>query len=127
MSVRFFHCKGCGEEASEYDEITCESCGNSLCSCTIPEELQEYLSCWDEVWRYIDTEYIEEKDEYRVIARNGNEGKLPLFGKYLSYSNDYGLALREKYCPICKKRKEDEKDPEYKEYLRLKEKFENVR
>ena len=36
----------------------------------------------------------------------------------------YGIELKKEFCPICNKEKGLEKDPEYKEYLRLKNKFE---
>ena len=123
MSVRFFTCKNCGEASSEYNEIVCEKCEKSLCGCAIPEELKEYIDCWDGIWHYID---IDEKDN--IIAREGYEDYIDVFRKYLIHDGTmYGLELKHEYCPICSKIKEYEKDPEYKEYLRLKEKFEDAR
>ena len=123
MSVRFFTCKDCKETSSEYNEIICEKCESSLCGCIIPTELKDYIDCWDQIWHYIDAD---ENDN--IIAREGYEDDLEVFKKYLNYnSSTYGLVLKEEYCPICNKKKKDEQDPEYKEYLRLKEKFENAR
>ena len=119
MSVRFFTCKNCGEPSSEFDEIVCESCHRSFCSCSMPKELKEFVSGWDEVWRYISVD-----DENNIVSKLGHEDTLEIFKKYLNYNEDYGLVLREEYCPHCSKTAELTKDPEYKEYLRLKAKFE---
>ena len=56
MSVRFFTCKNCKETSSEYNEIICEKCESSLCGCTIPAELEDYIDCWDQTWHYIDSD-----------------------------------------------------------------------
>lgn len=120
MSVRFFTCKNCHEASSEYNEIHCEECEQSLCGCAIPEELKNYLKCWEDVWEYID---IDEHDN--IVAAKGYESSIDTFKKYLKYDPyEYGLELKKEYCPICNKKKELEKDPEYEEYLRLKAKFE---
>ena len=120
MGVRFFTCKNCHQPSSEYNEVKCQECGNSLCDCAIPQELKDYFDCWDSIWSYIDVD-----DEDNIVAREGYEDYLEVFKKYLTYdSNTYGIVLKEEYCPLCQKRKENEKDPEYREYLRLKEKFE---
>lgn len=121
MGVNFFSCDSCHEVASEYDEIWCENCEAHLCSCAMPQELSEIISCWEDTWEYIGI------DRDNNIQPNANVDKdySKIFRKYLSYNDDYGLVLKEEYCPICQCRKEMEKDPEYKEYLRLKAKFDN--
>jgi hypothetical protein len=113
------------EEAAKYDEIYCEKCESSLCSCAMPDEIAQLCGCWEDIWNFINTDI-----NNKIIpsaAWKGEDGKkyVKIFKKYLSVNDDYGLVLKEKYCPICQKRKEDEKDPEYKEYLRLKAKFES--
>jgi len=124
MGVDYFSCENCGRAASEYDEIHCEKCESSLCSCAMPDEIAQLCGCWEDIWNFINTDI-----NNKIIpssAWKGEDGKkyVKLFKKYLSVNDDYGVVLKEKYCPICQKRKEDEKDPEYKEYLRLKAKFE---
>lgn len=120
MGVRFFTCKNCRSASSEYNEIHCEGCEKSMCSCAIPEELKDYLNCWEDVWEYIN---IDDNDE--LIANKDYDDYLPVFKKYLKYDfHKYGIELKKEFCPICNKEKELEKDPEYKEYLRLKNKFE---
>lgn len=121
MSVWYFSCQNCGEASSEYDEIHCEKCESELCSCVRPEEISELCGCWDDIWKYVtyDTDHN--------IVKSDKCGKdyTELFKKYFSANDDYGIVLKEEYCPICQKRKENEKDPEYAEYLRLKAKFES--
>ena len=120
MGVRFFTCKNCHEASSEYNEICCEECESNLCGCAIPEELKKYLNCWEDLWEYID---IDENDE--VVAKKGHENTLETFRKYITYDfHKYGLELKKEHCPICNKKKRLKQDPEYKEYLRLKAKFE---
>ena len=40
------------------------------------------------------------------------------------YENRY--SVEEKYCPVCNRKKEMQKDPEYNEYKKLWEKFNHV-
>ena len=122
MGVRYFNCKGCGNPSSEFDEIVCEDCHGSFCSCAVPDELKEFISCWDEVWRFVSVD-----EENNLVSKPGHEDTLEVFKKYLNYNGDtYGLVLRKEYCPRCSRAAELAKDPEYKEYLRLKEKFCNA-
>ena len=120
MSVWYFSCKNCGGTVSEYDEIHCEKCESEMCSCAMPEEIRKLCGCWEDVWNYINYD----RDNNIVKAEKCEKDYTELFKKYFSVNDDYGLVLKESYCPICQKRKEDEKDPEYEEYLRLKAKFE---
>lgn len=120
MSVWYFSCKNCGEAASEYDEIHCEKCESEMCSCAMPDEIGELCECWEDVWYFITTDV----NNKIVKAKECKEDYTKLFRKYFSVNDDYGLVLKEEYCPVCQKEKDNEKDPEYKEYLRLKVKFE---
>ena len=121
MGVRFFSCESCKSPASEYNEIFCEGCEGHLCGCAIPEELSPFIRIWEDIWEFVDTD---EKDN--LIPRSEDyEEKAELINRFLTYnSNTYGLVLKKDFCPICNKGKENRKDPEYEEYLRLKKKFE---
>ena len=121
MGVNYFSCKNCGEATTDYDLIYCTNCESELCSCSMPKELKELCNCWDSVWYYVGVD----KDNNIQPNANCTENYTELFRKYLTYTNRYGFELKEEYCPICQRRKEMEKDPEYKEYLRLKAKFDN--
>lgn len=120
MSVWYFSCKNCGGAASEYDEIHCEKCESEMCSCAMPDEIEKLCGCWEDVWYYINYD----RDNNIIKAENCEEDYTELFKKYFSVNDNYGLVLKEEYCPVCQRGKENEKDPEYKEYLRLKAKFE---
>ena len=120
MGVDYFVCRNCGEAHSEYDQITCENCEQYLCSCAMPDEISRLCGCWDDVWGYIRTD----RDDNIVAKEGTDEATLAIFQKYLSINEDYGLVLKEEYCPLCQRAKEQSKDPEYLEYLRLKAKFE---
>ena len=124
MGVRFFSCENCKEARSEYDEIYCEKCERQLCQCSIPKELKKYISIWEDVWEYITTD-----DKDNIIPADDSEYDeevVELFKKYLTYDSEtYGLLLKKEYCPLCKLDEKLSEDPEYKEYLRLKNKFEN--
>ena len=123
MGVRFFTCGNCKGISSEYNEVYCPKCGEQLCQCAIPEELKKYIRIWEDVWEYVTTD----AEDNFIPAEGCEEDLTELFSKYLVYdSYDWGLELKPEYCPICNKEKEFEKDPEYKEYLRLKEKFKNL-
>ena len=124
MSVWYFSCENCREAHSEYNEIHCEECENSLCSCAMPDEIRELCGCWEDIFKYI-TE-SPEIGESVIIKRNDDvsDETLKIFKKYLAINDDYGIVLKEEYCPVCQKRKINEKDSEYEEYLRLKAKFE---
>lgn len=116
MGVDYFNCKNCGEISSEYDRIYCEHCEQELCSCALPEELQSY-GYWNNVYATInlddDDNIIQDTEAAQTIA------------KYISFNmNGYGYELKQEYCPVCKKQNKYLNDPEYKEYLRLKAKFE---
>lgn len=121
MGVDYFSCENCGAATSEYDKVFCEKCESRMCSCAMPEEIAKLCGCWEDVWNYMTTD-----DKDNIIPRKGlNEDYSELFKKYLTYDTyKYGLELKEEFCPICQKRKVDEKDPEYENYLRLKRKFE---
>ena len=120
MGVDYFSCQNCGDAVSEYDKVYCEKCESELCSCAMPKEISKLCNCWEDVWEYIATD---NEDNIRQNV-NCSEDYSELFKKYLAYDSDtYGLELKEEFCPICQRRKEMEKDPEYKEYLRLKAKF----
>ena len=120
MSVWYFSCQNCNEAHSEYNEIHCEKCESSLCDCAMPDEIHKLCGCWEDMWNFINT-----NSENKIIQNQDcKENYVELFGKYLTCNDDYGIVLKEKYCPICQRRNENEKDPEYKEYLRLRAKFE---
>lgn len=121
MGVDYFSCDSCRGAASEYDEIWCEKCESQLCSCAMPQELSEIMECWEDAWKYIGVD----KDNQIQHNASSKEDYTEIFRKYLSSNDDYGLVLKEEYCPVCQRRKEMEKDPEYREYLRLKAKFDN--
>ena len=121
MSVWYFSCENCNEAASEYDEIHCEKCESALCSCAMPEEIHKLCGCWEDIWNHINTD----KDNNIIPKVEEDEEKAAIFRKYLSCNDYYGIVLKEEYCPVCQRRKENEKDPEYAEYLRLKAKFDN--
>lgn len=120
MGVEYFSCDNCGEAASEYDEIYCEECESPLCGCVMPDEIAQLCSCWEDIWIFIQI------NPGNKIVKNKicKEDYVKLFRKYLKGSFDYGVVLKKEYCPICQRREENSKDPEYKEYLRLKAKFE---
>ena len=121
MSVWYFSCKNCGDAASEYNEIHCEACEVTLCDCVMPKEIKDLCNVWDNLYEYVTSD----KDN-NIIGKEGTDkATVEVFRKYLSCNDDYGIVLKEEYCPICQKRLKNEQDPEYKEYLRLKEKFEN--
>jgi hypothetical protein len=120
MGVDYFSCANCGEAHSEYDQITCDKCESYLCSCAMPEELQKQCGCWEDIYLYITTD----SEGNIVKARDCNEDDSEIFRKYLTVNEDYGVVLKEEYCPICTRRKKNSEDPEYQEYLRLKAKFE---
>ena len=121
MSVTFFTCKNCSEVKSEYDRIYCHECESELCSCAIPEELKKYVNIWEDVWEYVTTD----NEDNFVASSDADEDLSELFSKYLTYDGcTYGLTLKKEYCPICALKEKYKDDPEYKEYLRLKKKFE---
>ena len=119
MSVWYFSCANCNSAQSEYNEIHCETCESSLCDCAMPDEIHELCNCWEDIWNFINV-----NSQNKIVKDKAcKEDYVKLFRKYLTCNDDYGVVLREEYCPICQRRKENEKDPEYKEYLRLKAKF----
>ena len=127
MGVDYFSCENCRRVATEYDEIHCEKCESSLCSCAMPDEIAQLCQGWDDIFAYISERYVAETNETVIIKQSDevSDETLEIFKKYLTFNDDYGIVLKEEYCPICQKRKENEKDFEYKEYLRLKAKFES--
>ena len=117
--VDYFSCQNCNQASSEYDEIHCATCESNLCSCAMPDEIAELCSCWEDIWNFIRT-----NSSNKIIKNPAcKQDYTKIFRKYLTSNDEYGLALKEEYCPICQREKENEKDPEYKEYLRLKTKF----
>jgi hypothetical protein len=120
MGVDYFSCENCREASSEYNEIYCEKCESRLCDCVMPDELSKLCGCWDDAWYFITTD----GNNNIIKAQGCKEDYTKLFKKYCSVNDDYGLVLKEEYCPICQREKENKEDPEYKEYLRLKAKFE---
>ena len=121
MGVRYFVCKNCQTAESEYNEVFCEKCESQLCSCAIPEELKEYIKIWEDIWEYIKID----ADDNIIPKSKTCDKEVEIIKKYLIYdSKGYGIELKHEYCPICNREDKNKIDPEYKEYLRLKAKFE---
>ena len=87
-----------------------------------PPELMCYFCCWcGKAGHYVCYECFEKHHNESIDDE-----------KHINPDGDYcGYDIIEKFCPVCikekeaaKKQKKSEKDPEYTEYLRLKEKFE---
>ena len=120
MGVSYFSCDNCGNATSEYDQVYCHNCERTMCSCAMPDEIHKLCGCWEDVWNYVTTD----KDDNIVKNPNCEEDYSGLFNKYLIYNTyRYGLELKEEFCPLCNKDKKYMNDPEYKEYLKLKAKF----
>ena len=107
MSVWYYTCKNCNEPASEYDIINCEN-GHELCSDCLPFELST-IGTADDIFRECHKEILTNK----------------MLQKYIINTREYGYSLREEFCPVCQREIRNKQDPEYQEYLRLKDKFEN--
>ena len=106
MSVDYFICENCNGAHSEYDRIICEN-EHYLCSGCLPEELSKIGIC-DDIHLMCNKEYTT------------NE----ILQKYIVETNEFGWTLKKEFCPECQREERNKKDPEYKEYLRLKKKFE---
>lgn len=106
MSVDYFICENCNEAHSEYDRIICEN-EHYLCSGCLPEELSKIGIC-DDIHLMCNKEYTT------------NE----ILQKYIVETDEFGWTLKKEFCPVCQREERNKKDPEYKEYLRLKKKFE---
>ena len=121
MKINYIDYKSCEEVKDEYDTIQCVKCKSRIYSWAMPEELSDIMNHWEDAWQYIGVD----RDNNIQPNANANRDYSSVFRKYFVYANEYGLQLKEEYCPTCRRKKEMERDPEYKEYLRLKAKFDN--
>lgn len=92
MGVDYFSCENCGRVATEYDEIFCEECESSLCSCAMPDEIAQLCRGWDDIFNYISERYVAETNETSIIKQSDevSDETLEIFKKYLTLNDDYG-------------------------------------